>query len=173
MATFWTNANEISQHAEEGADNIHIAWSNIGTEALTFNDKFSIVTSKNLYHIARSPKHDLMTKTYFLKLTNFNFQNTPASISGIELRLTSNRRGRIADDTVQLLLDNLPIGENKAVPEISANKIYGSETDMWGTQLTQAQITQRTFGVLLRFKSHPKWPHSDPMFVNCVELRIY
>lgn len=173
MATYWTSAGNISQYAEEGADNAHISWSNIGTEPVILNDKFSIVTSKNLYHIARSPKHDLMTKTFFLKLTDFRFQNLPATISGVELRIMANRRGRIVDDTVQLLLNGQLIGDNKAGSEISVNKIYGSSTELWNSSLTADQIAQSSFGVLLRFKSHPKWPHSDPMFVNCVELRIH
>lgn len=173
MATNWTYPNQISQYSEEGAEEQHISWSNLGVEAITVNDKLNLVTTKNLYHIARSPKHDLTTKTYFLQVSNFKFQNLPATISGIELRLSVNRRGRISDDVVQLMLDNVPIGDNKAGVEITQNKIYGSPTDMWNTSLTNEDLQKSHFGILMRFKSHPKWPHSDPMFVNSVELRIY
>lgn len=173
MATFWTYPNKISQYAESGAEEAHISWNNIGPEATAINDKTSLVTSKNLYHIARSPKSDLMTKTYFLKATGFNFQNMPASLSGIELRLTTNRRGRIMDDTVQLLLNEESIGDNRAEFDMPMIKIYGGPNDLWNTNLNINDVQKNNFGVLLRFKSHMKWPHSDPMLVNCIELRIY
>jgi hypothetical protein len=173
MATFWTYPNTIAQYVETGAEDNHISWNNISLGDIISNDKLSVVTNKNLYHIARSPKHDLVTKTFFLKITNFKFQNLPVAISGIEMRLTANRRGRIMDDTVQLLLNDEPIGDNKASLEILQTKIYGSPTDLWNANLTISDLNKNNFGLLLRFKSHIKWPHSDPIFVNCVELRIH
>lgn len=172
MTTFWTYPNEISQYAEEGAESVHIAWNN-NIENIISNDKLSIITEKNLYHISRSPKHDLVTKTYYLKLKNFQFQNVPLTISGIELRLTTNRRGRIMDDTIQLVYNDQIIGNNKSITEVNNTMIYGSATDKWNTNLTHEEVSNKNFGLLLRFKSHIKYPHSDPMFVNCVEMRIH
>lgn len=173
MATFWTYPNLISQYVEPGAEDVHISWNDVRPDAIISNDKLNLVTTKNLFHIARSPKTDLTTKTFFLKATGFNFQNIPGTISGIELRLTGNRRGRIMDETVQLLLDDELVGENKATPDIKMTKTYGSSEDLWTSNITISDINKSTFGIILRFKSHPKWPHSDPMLLNCIELRIH
>lgn len=173
MASFWTYPNLISQSVEAGAEDIHIPWGNLTAEYTRTTDKTSIVTSKNLYHIARSPKHNLMTKTYFLRASGFRFENLPLTISGIELRINGNRRGRIMDDTIALMMDDQPLGENKATSQIPMTAIYGSSTDTWKAELTIDDISNLKFGVMLRFKSHDKWPHSDPMLINSIELRIH
>jgi hypothetical protein len=173
MASFWTYPNLLSQSAETDAEEIHIPWGNLTAGYTRTTDKSSIVTSKNLYHIARSPKHNLMTKTYFLKVSGFRFENLPVTLSGIELRINGNRRGRIMDDTIALMMDNQPLGENKATSEIPMTAIYGSPTDTWRAELTIDDISNPNFGVMLRYKSHNKWPHSDPMLINSIELRIY
>lgn len=172
MATTWTYSNKIHQYSEEGAESIHIQWSNIDVNRVSSNDNNSITTNGNLYHIARSPKHDILSKTYYIVFTDFKFQNVPETISGIELKLNTNRKGRITDDTVCLFKESI-IGDNKAIVEILPSKIYGDSTDLWGTNLTKSDIIDKNFGVILRFKSHPKWPHNDPMFINAVELRIH
>jgi hypothetical protein len=172
MATFWTYSNKIQQYAEEGAESVHIPWSNTDVNRVSSNDNNSITTNGNLFHIARSPKHDILSKTYYIVFTNFKFQNLPETISGIELKLSSNRKGRITDDTISLYKNSI-IGENKAISEVLPNKIYGDSTDLWGANLTKSDILDENFGVILRFKSHPRWPHNDPMFINAVELRIH
>jgi hypothetical protein len=173
MASFWTYPNLLSQSVETGAEEIHIPWGNLTAEYTRTTDKSSIVSSKNLYHIARSPKHNLMTKTYFLNASGFRFENLPTTLSGVELRINSNRRGRIMDDTIVLLMGDQPLGENKATDEISMTSLYGSPTDTWRAELTIDNIINPNFGVMLRYKSHNKWPHSDPMLINSIELRIY
>lgn len=173
MATFWTYSNKIHQFSEQGAETIHIPWSNTDVNRVTSNDNNSITTQGNLYHIARSPKSDILSKTYFIVFTDFKFQNLPETVSGIELKLFTNRKGRITDDTVSLYYDDSLIGNNKASTEILPNKIYGDPLDNWGVALTKEKLMDKSFGVILRFKSHPKWPHNDPMFINAVELRIY
>lgn len=173
MATFWTSPTRISQYCETGAELVHISWNNLDIEKISSTNKISIGTNGSLYHIARSPKHDSLTKTYFMKLTGFNFQNLPVSVSGIEMRLNSNRRGRIVDDTIQLIYNNEYIGDNKAIAEIKPIHIYGSSTDHWNTSISISDVQDINFGIVLRFKSHPKWPHNDPMFIDSVELRIH
>lgn len=172
MATYWTYSNKIHQYSEEGAESVHIQWSNTDVNQVSSTDNNSITTNGNLYHISRSPKHDILSKTYYIVFTNFKFQNVPNTISGIELRLVSNRKGRITDDTISLYKNGI-IGDNKAIVEILPSKIYGDSNDMWGTTLTKNDFLDENFGVILRFKSHPKWPHNDPMFINAVELRIH
>ena len=53
MATFWTYPNTIAQYVETGAEDNHISWNNISLGDIISNDKLSVVTNKNLYHIAR------------------------------------------------------------------------------------------------------------------------
>lgn len=172
MTTFWTHSNKIHQYSEEGAESVHISWNNTDVNRVSSNDNNSITTNGNLYHIARSPKHDILSKTYYIVFTDFKFQNIPETITGIELKLFGNRKGRIMDDTINLYKNDI-IGDNKSISEILPSKIYGDSTDLWGTSLVKNDIMDKNFGVILRFKSHPKWPHNDPMFINAVELRIH
>jgi hypothetical protein len=57
--------------------------------------------------------------------------------------------------------------------DLSPVKVYGGEGDLWATQLTVNDIQDPTFGVLLRFQSHPHWPHKDSAMLDAVELQIY
>jgi hypothetical protein len=175
MATLWTNPTIISQYAEAGGEDHHISWID--------RDGFSDLRSKNgqfvctnglLEHIARSPKPDLVNKTYYIKMSGYNFQNLPEVISGIELRLSAKRSGRITDDTVQLHYDDQQIGDNQASLNLNPVKLYGGENILWGLTSVDATIIQdQSFGVLLRFKSHPSWPHKSPVELDSVELRIH
>lgn len=174
MATHWTNPTIVTQFSEPGAENIHISWDSIGNfDEIKFNDNQQIVTSKPLYHISRSPKTDLTTKTYFIKATGYNFENLPTNITGIELKFTANRNGRITDDTISLCLNDELIGDNKATLNLDPIKIYGSETDMWNTSLTLEDVSDPTFGVIIRLKSHPNWPHMVGAYINSMELLIH
>ena len=137
MTTAWTSPTIITQYAEEGAESVHVPW---------VNTSMPLSTNGSLEHIARSPKHDIRTKTYYLKFTGFNFENLPQTISGIELKLDVSRRGRVTDETV----------------------------DLWAMEnLLLTDVEDNNFGVVIRFQSHPHWPHKDHAFVNAVELRIH
>jgi len=172
MTTDWTLPTTFLQFSEDGAEEKHIAWAEDLTPLRNSDGRF-LQSQDALYHISRSPKPDLKTKTYFLKLTGFNFTNLPETLSGIEVRIKARRYGRATDDTVQLLLDDLPIGDNRATLEIHTEKIYGSQTDIWNTSLSMSDISDSSFGILLRFKSHPDWPHRDPVLLDSVEMRIH
>ena len=174
MTTPWTLSTSVVQYAEPGAEDIHIPWDNTNNfQGIKILDQTYIKTTKDLLHISRSPKIDITMKTWYLRATGFNFTNLPETISGIEVRLSGNRRGRITDDTVQLCLAEELIGDNRATLDLSPQKIYGTDTDLWNTQLTLSNIQDPTFGVVIRFQSHPRWPHKDSAFLDSVELRIY
>ena len=49
--------------------------------------------------------------------------------------------------------------------------IYGGSADMWGTQLTSANLSDPTFGVVIAFKSNVIYPHNDLAYLNQVGLR--
>jgi hypothetical protein len=165
MTTSWTSPTSITQYAEPGADSVHISWSS--------PLRFPIKTSQDLRHIARSPKLDETNQTWYLLFTNCNFTNIPDMITGISLRVSANRRGRITDETVQLFLGGNPVGKNYASMDLSPQKIYGGEGDLWDAGLTPADLQDPSFGVLLRFQSHPHWPHKDSAMLDSVELQIY
>ena len=52
-------------------------------------------------------------------------------------------------------------------------KVYGGENDTWETTLSAQNINDPTFGITLRFQSHPNWPHKSSPIINAVELRIH
>ena len=174
MTTNWAFPTVISQYSEPSAENIHVSWQEIdGFRSLRFNDGKRVKTSRDLLHIARDPRHDIKEKTYFLKCTDFNLTNIPSTPIGIELKISMNRFGRITDDTVQLIYNDQPIGENKADLALDPNKTYGNENDLWGLNLNTINLTEPSFGVIIRFQSHPNWPHKCTPFIDAVELRIH
>ena len=175
MTTNWTFPTTISQYAEPGAESVHISWiEKDGFSALKRPDGNFIITEQPLKHISRSPKHDIRMKTWFIKATGYSFQNLPLTISGIELRLNANRKGRITDDTIHLCLNDEFVGTNKATLSLNPIKVYGGKFDKWSADtLSRANIEDPSFGIIMRFQSHPQWPHSEPMMIDSVELRIY
>lgn len=174
MTSNWSLPNEVSQYAESGAEDAHVAWQEENNfSALKNIDGRSIKTTRDLLHIAREPKHDIREKTYFLKITNFNLRDLPDTISGLELKLTMKRFGRITDETIQLCLNNQLIGDNQATLDLDPIKVYGSETNLWNTTLTSTILQNPTFGVVLRFQSHPRWPHKTGVLIDAVEIRVY
>lgn len=174
MSTNWALPSVVTQYAESGAEDNHVSWNGERNfSSLKNKDGSHTKTIRDLLHIARDPRHDILEKTYFLKLTNFQFTNVPATITGIEVKITMNRFGRITDDTIQLCLNNSLIGQNFADLNLAPIKIYGSTTDLWNTSLTNNNIIDGSFGIVLRFQSHPKWPHRSSAFIDAVEIRVH
>lgn len=171
--TNWTTSRAISQYVEPGAETFHIPWKENEFQALYTSDQSNLGLNGLLIHIARSPKLDVVNKTYYLKLQNFIFTSLPDTISGIEMRLSMNRRGRVTDDTIQLLVNDQPVGENKADLNLDPIKVYGANNDKWGIDNLSAADITNNFGVLVRFRAHPQYPHRDGAFIDAVELRIY
>jgi hypothetical protein len=171
--TTWTSPTTITQYAESGAESVHIPWNSDQLNALQSPGNEALQTAGTLVHTARSPKVDFTNKTYYIAATNFNFADLPDQISGVQLKLTTDRRGRITDETVHLLLNNQPVGDNRASLTVDPIKVYGSETDLWGlSSLSKNDITSSSFGVLIRFQSHPQWPHKDGATLYSAELLI-
>lgn len=174
MTSNWALPTVIEQYSEPNAELVHISWQDVDnfSSLKSSNGKF-IKTSKELIHIARDPRHDIIEKTYFLKCTGFNFINLPENPSGIEVRLSSNRYGRITDETIQLCLNGNTIGHNQASLTLEPTKIYGNNTNMWNTSLTSTDFQNNLFGAILRFQSHPNWPHKCSMLIDAIEIRVH
>ena len=142
-----------------------------------------VCTVAPLMHIARQPRNDITMKTYYLQCTGYNFQNLPPTISNISIKLTMNRGGRIADDTIQLVYQGASMGTNLALPaqtKVSQSStlepitIYGGSISNFefNSGIDLSMVQDSTFGVLLRFQSHPMWPHKTAPGIDCVELQI-
>jgi hypothetical protein len=177
MPTSWTSPSELFQYAETGAESVHISWREDEFNNLLNSGLGSGYQSLNLNgvleHISRSPKFDITNKTYFLRATGYQFANLPAVLSGIEFRLSARRMGRCADDTVQLCLNSELVGENQASISVDPIQVYGGENHMWATNLTLADIQDPLFGVVVRLRSHPHWPHRDSAGLVSLEIRIH
>jgi len=174
MNSNWTLPTSVNQYAETDAENFHVSWVDVGNfYSLKARDGKFVKTSRDLLHIAKQPRHDFVEKTYYLKATGFNFNNLPDTISGIEMKLSMNRYGRITDETIQLCLDADMLGDNQATLKLDTSKIYGGETNTWGAVLSIANIQKPTFGVVVRFQSHPNWPHKCSALVDAIELRVH
>jgi hypothetical protein len=175
MTTIWTLPTVVTQYAEAGAEAAHISWNDTDNfNKLIYSAGRPVQTTKSLYHIARSPKHDISTKTYYIRATGFAFQSLPATISGIAVRVSCDRRGRIADETIQLCVDGNFIGDNTASLPILPIKEYGGANNLWGLNTIPVGYLQNsTFGVVIRLQSHPSWPHRDHATMNAVEMQIF
>lgn len=174
MATDWFNPTTITQYAEDGAENVHVRWDDSNNFAGLRSSSASVGTVAPLVHIARSPKPNITNKTYYLKLTGFKFRQLPDVINGIELKIVSRRAGRVTDDTITLTHNEKIIGDNQATLELDPNTTYGSEDSLWGLKsISKEMLEDSSFGVVVRFKSHPKWPHKDPIDLISAQLRIH
>lgn len=168
MSTPWTIPTEIVQYAEDPS---HIAWDTNFDSVVTMNGGVSLI--KPLFHIARQPKNDIKSKSWYLKATNFNFQNIPTVITGITLKMTMTRQGRVTDDTIQLTHNGELIGDNKCSRSLNPVNVYGDSTDTWGISNLRNIIQDSTFGIVVRFRSHPEWPHSTTPILRGLELQIH
>jgi len=88
-----------------------------------------------------------------------------------------NRGGRIADETIQLAYQNNLIGKNlgssafnMATQTSSLEPITFYSGSIDGINLSM--LEDPSFGVVLRFQSHPYWPHKTAPGIDCVELQI-
>lgn len=175
MPTIWTLPTVITQYAEAGAEDAHVSWNEDDQfNRLIYSSGRPVQTNASLYHIARSPKHDIRMKTYYIRATGFQFQTMPDIVSGVRVKLSCDRRGRIADDTIQLCIDGAVVGDNLASLPILPVKEYGGENNLWGLATMPIEMFQNsTFGVVVRLQSHPNWPHRDHASMTAVEMQLY
>jgi hypothetical protein len=177
MTTYWTTPATITQYAQPDAEEVHVSWNIV-------SNRNPITTSAPLTHIARQPRNDLTMKTYFLSCTGYNFENLPETVTGINCRVTMNRGGRIADETIQLTYQGILIGSNQGKPAfnpqnhastLSPVTVYGGDIALWEIKdgIDPSVVQDPSFGIVLRFRSHPAWPHKTTPQINAVEIQIY
>lgn len=138
-------------------------------------------TQQELRHISNPACGDLRNRTQSLAFLNFNITTLPITITGIEIRLEAQRNGRIADDQIQLIYRGDVIGENNFNYEttidghliLTNDTTYGGPEDLWGATITPEMLQDPEFGILLKFQSHPYYPHRSSMQINSVSLTVY
>jgi len=149
------------------------------------------VTKTGLYTIPGMWMEKFLSNTSQLWCTRLGIPNRVGTVVGIELQLDVQRVARIQDLLIQLTLNGVLIGDNRAstanpvqsnmytgdfttpVDPVGDNHIYGDAADLWGTTgLTAANIADPTFGVAVSFKSNTIYPHRDLVYLNQVALRI-
>lgn len=182
MPTSWFYPNSVTQEATH--PEYHIEWKSgnpSGSLAvLTATSADNLTTVKNLLHIANATAGDIRMKTWYLYLTNFGLTNLPETIAGVEIALNV-KRSRVVEDTVQLLFRDELIGENQVYYaqdieqhiKIVPNPTYGGDGKLWGATLTKSMLQDPTFGICLRFQSHPYYPHSEAPLLESVALRVH
>jgi hypothetical protein len=82
-----------------------------------------------------------------------------------------DRGARIVDDTVQLIHNGSPIGENLATLEIEALKTYGNAWGLTWTDPDAYTMTTGDFGVVLRFQSNFSTPHTTTPAIDFIRMR--
>lgn len=180
MSTQWFYPSTITQFAEASH---HLAWkSDIGDlNVLTPDNVFKLTTEKNLLHISNATAGDIRMKTWYLDSTNYQITDVPEVITGIELSVKL-KRGRVIEDTVQLIFTGNTIGDNQVYYHqdienhinIVPNPTYGGETNLWGlTSISALTVQDSSFGVRLRMMSHPYYPHNESPFLEYIAIRLH
>lgn len=178
MPTSWTYPTVASQYTDS---DVHIPWMHNNTEFI--NSSLDLTTpqyeinqlhsAKDLLHISNTLVQDIKMKTYYLVLTGFDWKNLPGSVSGIEARINVRRTGRITDEAIHLY-QGAPIGTNQATLDLSNDKIYGNETFLWGLEeISLGMLNDPDFGIVLRYQSHPNYPHRVTPNIEHVQLRVW
>ena len=178
MPTPWIYPTTVSQYTDS---DVHIPWLHNNEEFLNTTLDLSseeyeinqLRTSKDLLHISNTLVQDIKMKTYFLVFQGFNWTNLPGSIAGLEARINVRRTGRITDESVYLY-QGTSIGTNQASLDLANDKTYGGDGFLWGLdEITSGTLTDPTFGLLLRYQSHPNYPHKVTPNIEHIQLRVW
>ena len=171
--------NMVTQTSEDPEN--EISWKSSPTTVIgcLMNSKW--MTVKPLIHLSNPACGDIGSQTYSLICTNLNATDLLDEISGISLRVSGQRNGRVVDKQIQLTYMGDLIGENKVDYETDSeghilllnDTTYGGENDLWGATLTKEMIQDPSFGVILKFQNHPFYPHSCGMLLEAVSITVY
>lgn len=151
-------------------DTDSIPWEH--SERVISPDEFA-VTLRPLYSISGLWQERFWTETSQLWTTEYNFVPLGATVVGVELKLNTMRLARVQDLIIQLCLNGIVIGDNRANALASDAEIYGAPDDLWGATLTIDDVANRTFGVLISLRSNATMPHRDLGYVDQIALRVY
>ena len=164
----WYYPTSVTQDSEAIT---HVPWDSTGNFTyIKSKDLTQTKTIAPLKHIPNSYSTPIRNKTWYLNC-KFQMGREAGRVTGIQLQIQMDRGSRIVDDTVQLIYNGSPIGENLATPEIEALKTYGNA---WGLTWTDPDVYAMTggdFGVVLRFQSNFSTPHTTTPAIDFVRMR--
>lgn len=164
----WYYPHSISQDSEAIT---HVPWDSTGNFVhIKSRDLTQTKTIAPLKHIPNSYSTPIRNKTWYLNC-KFQMGREPGQVTGIQLQIQMDRGSRIVDDTVQLIYNGSPIGENLATPEIEALKTYGNAWGLTWTDPDAYAMTTGDFGVVLRFQSNFSTPHTTTPAIDFVRMR--
>jgi hypothetical protein len=161
-------------------DEHEITWQGFITnnEGYLLNKRWK--TIRPLKHIANPATGDIRERTQALIVKGFNIPND-ISPTGIKVEINGQRNGRICDEIIQLWYQGELIGDNNFFYLTDANgnlkitnqSTYGGPANTWGTALTSEMLSDPEFGIMVKFQSHPYFPHQDIMILDSVSLTVY
>lgn len=160
---FPTIIEQVSTHEDDSS------W--ILEENVERIDAFT-TTANRMTTIAINDKRYASNHAKQIWCTNFGFTNI-SNVTGIELKLVTQRLARIQDYTISLLYNGEIIGDNKAYEHAENTQIYGDSNDLWDTTLTDVQVMDSSFGVVIELGPNKKIPHSDIGYIDSVEMRVF
>jgi hypothetical protein len=167
MPTNWFYPSVVTQFAE--AD-VHVPWMKVDEEFTQIN---FVRTTVDLKHLSNPLVNDIRMKTYFLKITGFNWEDLPETINGIEASIDIRRIGRVTDETISLCINGQPVGDNVGNADLSNIKTYGGNGMFWGLPSLDVASVDENFGLILRYQSHPHWCHQSTPNMNHIQMRFW
>lgn len=171
--------NNVEQVSDNPDD--EIAWRSTPSTNIGYLLNSRWATVRQLTHLSNPACGDIGSQTYSLICTSFNMTELPDEITGISLKITGQRNGRVVDQQVQLTYQGQPVGDNKVDYETDSeghilllnDTTYGGPEDFWGAEITREMLQDSSFGVILKFQNHPFYPHSCGMFLDSVSITVY
>lgn len=133
---------------------------NASTGSLAWSNLLNGISSNNAYASCGTLLGVLgSAQTNYITAWNYGFAvPTTATVCGIEVRIERNAAGlligsSITDKNLYLINAGTPVGSNHASAAgwtgTDAVAVYGSNSDLWGTTWTPAQVNATNFGVAL------------------------
>lgn len=169
----------VTQESDNPTEEIGWTSSFTANQGYLLNSRWRTVA--DLTHLSNPAMGDMRTRTQKLVCTNFQMSNLPDTISGIQLELKTQRNGRIVDQQIQLTYQGQELGKNNFIYltdieghlPITNDTYYGGPADLWDCELTPNMLLDPSFGVILKFQSHPYYPHRQTMYLDSVKLTVY
>jgi hypothetical protein len=160
------SASSSEKNAQQGANaGTGIEWSSL--DSITYND--------NYYVSAGLPASGTSQN---LRASNFGFSiPSDATIDGIKVSIGRKcMASGIVDNSVQLVdASGSAVGSNKAMtgiwPTTETAVTYGSYNDMWGTNISAADVNDADFGVQLSVRNS-RSDSADNAYVDYITITV-
>lgn len=159
----------------------------VNDDTVGFNEWVNLnrLTSNN-YSYAGMANGGLSFQTNRLKATGLNFNLPSCNITGIRVDIVKagntlpNSLLQCIDYEVKLLINGVPVGDNKADTFMPFPKhpsqlhaVYGGPTDLWGLNPTYLDINGDTFGVAYAAYIRDDAHKGIAVLVDSISVTVY